>query len=158
MNKTLYRKYKPNNFSNIIGQFYIKKILFNSLVTNMISHAYIFSGPRGVGKTSIGRIFEKSINCTNKINGDTCCVCNNCRLFSSSASMDIIVLDPASNNGLTEIRNLIDSTKFIPNIFSKKIYIIDEAFNNLQNTEKAFFINQSKELCNNLFDGLPKSG
>lgn len=127
MNKTLYRKYKPNNFSNIIGQFYIKKILLNSLVNNMISHAYIFSGPRGVGKTSIARIFAKSINCTNKINGDACCVCNNCKLFSSSDCMDIIELDAASNNGINEIRNLIDSTKFIPNIFSKKIYIIDEA-------------------------------
>ena len=127
MNKTLYRKYKLNNFSNIIGQFYIKKILLNSLVNNMISHAYIFSGPRGVGKTSIARIFAKSINCTNKINGDACCVCNNCKLFSSSDCMDIIELDAASNNGINEIRNLIDSTKFIPNIFSKKIYIIDEA-------------------------------
>ena len=127
MNKTLYRKYKPNNFSNIIGQFYIKKILLNSLVNNMISHAYIFSGPRGVGKTSIARIFAKSINCTNKINGDACCICNNCKLFSSSDCMDIIELDAASNNGINEIRNLIDSTKFIPNIFSKKIYIIDEA-------------------------------
>ena len=93
----------------------------------MISHAYIFSGPRGVGKTSIARIFAKSINCTNKINGDACCVCNNCKLFSSSDCMDIIELDAASNNGINEIRNLIDSTKFIPNIFSKKIYIIDEA-------------------------------
>ena len=127
MNKTLYRKYKPNNFSNIIGQFYIKKILLNSLVNNMISHAYIFSGPRGVGKTSIATIFAKSINCTNKINGDACCVWNNCKLFSSSDCMDIIELDAASNNGINEIRNLIDSTKFIPNIFSKKIYIIDEA-------------------------------
>ena len=105
MNKTLYRKYKPNNFSNIIGQFYIKKILLNSLVNNMISHAYIFSGPRGVGKTSIARIFAKSINCTNKISGDACCVCNNCKLFSSSDCMDIVELDAASNNGINEIRS-----------------------------------------------------
>ncbi|MGL5640485.1 MAG: DNA polymerase III subunit gamma/tau [Mycoplasmoidaceae bacterium] len=127
MNKTLYRKYKPDNFSSIIGQFYIKKILLNSLENNMISHAYIFSGPRGVGKTSIARIFAKSINCTNRINGDACCVCKNCKLFSSSDCMDIIELDAASNNGVNEIRNLIDSTKFIPNIFSKKVYIIDES-------------------------------
>ncbi|MGL4616924.1 MAG: DNA polymerase III subunit gamma/tau [Mycoplasmoidaceae bacterium] len=127
MNKTLYRKYKPDNFSNIIGQFYIKKILLNSLINNMISHAYIFSGPRGVGKTSIARIFAKSINCTNKINGDACCVCKNCKLFSSSDCMDIIELDAASNNGVNEIRNLIDSTKFVPSVFSKKVYIIDES-------------------------------
>ena len=81
MNKTLYRKYKPNNFSNIFGKFFFRKILLISLVNNIISHAYIISGPRGVGKTSTARIFAKSINCTNKINGDACCVCNNCKFF-----------------------------------------------------------------------------
>ncbi|MGL4647525.1 MAG: DNA polymerase III subunit gamma/tau [Mycoplasmoidaceae bacterium] len=127
MNKTLYRKYKPLNFLDLIGQNYIKKILLNSLNNDMVSHAYIFSGPRGVGKTSVARIFSKAINCLNKINGDACLSCANCIIFDTSEAMDVIELDAASNNGVAEIRNLIDSTKFLPNVFNKKIYIIDEA-------------------------------
>ena len=122
--KVLYRKYRPNNFENIIGQEYIIKTLKNSIINNNISHAYIFSGPRGTGKTSTAKVFAKAINCLNPINGSPCEKCEFCTNFAENP--DIIEIDAASNNGVDEIRSLIDNIKLTPSNGKYKVYIIDE--------------------------------
>ena len=122
--KVLYRKYRPNNFDNIVGQDYIITTLKNSIIHNNVSHAYIFSGPRGTGKTSTAKVFSKAINCLQKDNGSPCDNCEFCRSFQENP--DIIEIDAASNNGVDEIRNLIDNIKLTPSNGKYKIYIIDE--------------------------------
>ncbi len=122
--KVLYRKYRPNNFETIIGQDYIVKTLKNSIVNNEISHAYIFSGPRGTGKTSTAKVFAKAINCLNPIDGSPCEKCEFCNNFVENP--DVIEIDAASNNGVDEIRNLIDNVKLTPTNGKYKVYIIDE--------------------------------
>lgn len=122
--KVLYRKYRPTNFENIIGQDFIIKTLKNSIINNNISHAYIFSGPRGTGKTSTAKVFSKAINCTNNLNGSPCENCEFCINFTENP--DIIEIDAASNNGVDEIRGLIDNIKLTPTNGKFKVYIIDE--------------------------------
>jgi len=122
--KVLYRKYRPTNFENIIGQEYIIKTLKNSIKNNNISHAYIFSGPRGTGKTSTAKIFSKAVNCSNPIDGSPCESCVFCSNFHENP--DIIEIDAASNNGVDEIRGLIDNIKLTPTNGKYKVYIIDE--------------------------------
>ena len=122
--KVLYRKYRPNSFENIIGQDYIVKTLKNSIINNIISHAYIFSGPRGTGKTSTAKVFAKAINCINPVDGSPCENCEFCKNFTENP--DIIEIDAASNNGVDEIRNLIDNIKLTPSNGKYKVYIIDE--------------------------------
>lgn len=122
--KVLYRKYRPDSFENLYGQDNIKNILIESIKSNKISHAYIFHGPRGTGKTSTAKLFAKTINCLNNVNGVPCNECNSCINFNESP--DIIEIDAASNNGVDEIRNLRDSAKIMPTFSKYKIYIIDE--------------------------------
>lgn len=122
--KVLYRKYRPDSFDNLYGQDSIKKLLSESIVSNKISHAYLFHGPRGTGKTSTAKIFAKAINCENNIDGSPCNQCKSCLSFNDSP--DIIEIDAASNNGVDEIRNLRDSAKILPTFSKFKIYIIDE--------------------------------
>ena len=122
--KVLYRKYRPNDFNNIIGQDYIIKTLKNSIINNNISHAYIFSGPRGTGKTSTAKVFAKAINCLNQKNGSPCGTCEFCKNFLKNP--DIIEIDAASNNGVDQIRDLIDNIKLTPTNGKYKVYIIDE--------------------------------
>ena len=122
--KVLYRKYRPTTFENVIGQDYIISTLKNSISNNMISHAYIFSGPRGTGKTSTAKIFSKAINCLNSKNGSPCNDCEFCTNFAENP--DIIEIDAASNNGVDEIRELIDNIKLTPSNGKYKVYIIDE--------------------------------
>ena len=122
--KVLYRKYRPSDFENIVGQDYIIKTLKNSIKNGNISHAYIFSGPRGTGKTSTAKVFAKAINCLNSNNGDPCGKCDFCLNFAENP--DIIEIDAASNNGVDEIRTLIDNVKLTPTNGKYKVYIIDE--------------------------------
>ncbi len=122
--KVLYRKYRPNTFENIIGQDYIITTLKNSIINQSIAHAYIFSGPRGTGKTSTAKVFAKAINCLNNDTGSPCGNCEFCKNFSENP--DIIEIDAASNNGVDEIRNLIDNIKLTPSNGKFKVYIIDE--------------------------------
>ncbi len=122
--KVLYRKYRPDNFSNIIGQEYMISILKNAIKMDKISHAYIFSGPRGTGKTSTAKVFAKAINCLNPTEEGPCNECESCRTFKENA--DIIEIDAASNNGVDEIREIINNIKLAPAYSKYKVYIIDE--------------------------------
>lgn len=126
-NITLYRKYRPQNFEQLYGQEHIVEAIKNSLDNNKMSHAYLFNGPRGVGKTTIARLIAKGINCLN--NGPSsipCDECDNCKEIVNSSSIDIIEIDAASNRGIDEIRDLKESTGYLPVKCRKKIYIIDE--------------------------------
>lgn len=120
----LYRKYRPSNLDDVVGQEEIKKILSTSIVNGTITHAYLFSGPRGTGKTTMAKILAKMVNCLNPVNGNPCNECNNCKnLFNSS---DIIEIDAASNNGVDEIRDLREKANLVPSMCKYKVYIIDE--------------------------------
>ena len=123
--QALYRKYRPTNFDEVVGQTHIIQTLKNAIVQNRIAHAYLFCGPRGTGKTSIAKIFAKTLNCTN--NQDAPCgVCENCKMAANGSHPDIIEIDAASNNGVDEVRNRIDKVKYAPMQGKYKIYIIDE--------------------------------
>ena len=122
--KVLYRKYRPDTFSNIVGQDYMVSILKNAIKNDKISHAYIFSGPRGTGKTSTAKVFAKAINCLHPTEDGPCNECENCLHFKENA--DIIEIDAASNNGVDEIREIINNIKLAPAYSKYKVYIIDE--------------------------------
>jgi len=121
----LYRKYRPRKFIDVIGQETIVKILQKSIKENKIAHAYIFSGPRGTGKTSIAKIMAKAVNCLDPNDGDLCGTCDNCISLTENDT-DIIEIDAASNNGVDEIREIRNNAKLVPNIGKYKVYIIDE--------------------------------
>ena len=122
----MYRKYRPNNFKKVEGQKVVVTTLQNALKKATIAHAYLFSGPRGTGKTSVAKIFARAINCENSINGDCCNTCKTCRALLEPTISDIIELDAASNNGVDEIRELRDNAQYSPSIAKYKVYIIDE--------------------------------
>lgn len=127
MISALYQKYRPNKFKDVFGENHIVKSLTQAINLNQISHSYIFFGPRGIGKTTIAKIFAKAVNCLQKKDGDACNQCENCLKINNQQSMDIIEIDAASNNGVAEIRQLIDTVNYLPTDLKIKIYILDEA-------------------------------
>ena len=126
MYQALYRKYRPSNFNDVIGQEIIIRTLQNAVINNKISHAYLFAGPRGTGKTSIAKIMAKTVNCLNQKNGIPCCECVNCTQIENKQSTDVIEIDAASNNGVDEIREIRNKVNFVPTTGKYKVYIIDE--------------------------------
>ncbi|HHE46010.1 MAG TPA: DNA polymerase III subunit gamma/tau [Candidatus Moranbacteria bacterium] len=126
MSHTLYQKYRPKNFSEIIGQTHIVRTLVNSIKNNRIGQAYLFTGPRGTGKTSTARIFAKAINCENLKDAISCEKCPACQAINSGKSLDIIEIDAASNTGVDNIRELRDTIALAPSALKYKVYIIDE--------------------------------
>lgn len=152
MYHALYRKYRPKDFDSVIGQDSIIKTLKNSIIHKNFSHAYMFFGPRGTGKTSVSKIFARNINCLNPKNGIACEECDACKVSFSKDCVDIIEIDAASNNGVDEIRDLKNKISLVPSELRYKVYIIDEvhmlsigAFNALLKTleeppEHAIFI------------------
>lgn len=126
-NVVLYRKYRPQEFSEVIGQEHVVKTLTNSIQGNNISHAYLFSGPRGSGKTTIARLFAKAINCEKPKNGfEPCNNCSSCLEITASKSMDFVEIDAASHRGIDDIKELREGLKFAPVKSKYKIFIIDE--------------------------------
>ena len=124
--QALYRTYRPQKFSEVAGQEHITRTLKNALKSDKISHAYLFSGPRGTGKTSIAKIFAKAVNCSNLVDGDCCGECEICRGITEGKISDVIEIDAASNNGVDEIRDLRERVKYVPSVCKYKVYIIDE--------------------------------
>lgn len=126
MSETLYRKYRPKNFSEIIGQAHIVRTLSNSIKNNHIGHAYLFTGSRGTGKTSIARILAKTINCENLKDSISCEKCPSCKIITEKKSLDIIEIDAASNTGVDNIRELRETVALSNASLKFKVYIIDE--------------------------------
>lgn len=156
--QALYRKWRPRTFDSVVGQEDITNTLKNAIKRGTISHAFLFAGPRGTGKTSCAKIFAKALNCTNLQNGEPCNNCPNCLAADQGAMADIIEIDAASNNGVDEIREIRDKVKYAPTQGKYKVYIIDEvhmlsmgAFNALLKTleeppEHVVFILATTEL------------
>ena len=122
----LYRKYRPQKLDEVVGQEHIKKALANAIEMNKISHAYLFTGPRGTGKTSTARIFAKSLNCVNGPTVNPCGECENCRDITNSVPMDVIEIDAASNRKVEDAQNILEKVMYAPVNSRFKIYIIDE--------------------------------
>lgn len=122
----LYRKYRPKNFDEVIGQKHIVTSLKNQIINDQISHAYLFTGTRGTGKTSIAKIFARAINCENNSNGSPCGNCNTCKALLDVSNLDIVEIDAASNNRVDEIRDLREKVKYPPVNGRYKVYIVDE--------------------------------
>ena len=156
--QALYRKYRSQRFDDMVGQEVVSKTLKNAIVTNQISHAYLFSGPRGTGKTSAAKIFAKAINCPNQVAGEPCNHCEICQGVTNGSLEDVIELDAASNNGVDEIREIRDKSTYAPSRATYKVYIIDEvhmlttgAFNALlktleEPTENVVFVLATTEI------------
>ena len=126
MYQALYRKYRSQTFSQLVGQEVVAKTLKQAVEQEKISHAYLFSGPRGTGKTSVAKIFAKAMNCPNQVAGEPCNNCYICQAVTDGSLEDVIEMDAASNNGVDEIRDIRDKSTYAPSIAQYKVYIIDE--------------------------------
>ncbi|MFO3664729.1 DNA polymerase III subunit gamma/tau [Anaerococcus sp. ENR0831] len=127
MARALYREYRPKTFDQVLGQDRVTNVLKNQVKTGKISHAYIFSGERGTGKTSCAKIFAKAINCLNPKDGSPCLECENCKAIEEESTIDVVEMDAASNRRIDDIRSLKDNVIYPPNKLKYKVYIIDEA-------------------------------
>lgn len=133
------RKYRPQNFSTVVGQAHITTTLKNAIKNNQLAHAFLFCGPRGVGKTTCARILAKTINCQNQTaDGEACNTCNSCVSFDAGTSLNIHELDAASNNSVDDIRSLVDQVRFAPQAGKYKVYIVDEVHMLSSNAFNAF--------------------
>jgi DNA polymerase-3 subunit gamma/tau len=128
-NLVLYRKYRPKRFAEIVGQEHVVRTLTNAIASGMVSHAYLFAGPRGCGKTTIARLLAKAVNCKNRKEGEAepCNQCDSCLEINQGNAMDLIEIDAASNRGIDEIRDLRDGIRFVPTKSKYKVFIIDES-------------------------------
>ncbi len=124
--QALYRMFRPQSFEDVVGQEHVTKTLRNAISKSKQSHAYIFSGPRGTGKTSIAKVFAKALNCLERTDGEPCNECEICKGITRGTNSDVIEIDAASNNGVDEIRNIRDKVKYAPSESKYKVYIIDE--------------------------------
>ena len=122
----LYRKYRPRTFEDVRGRDVIVRTLRNQIVSGRIAHSYLFCGTRGTGKTTIAKIFAKAVNCENPQDGSPCCECPSCRAIGADASLNVVEMDAASNNGVDDIRNIIDQVAYSPTQGKYRVYIIDE--------------------------------
>ena len=127
MAKALYREYRPQKFSDVLGQDRVVNVLKNQVKSGQISHAYLFAGERGCGKTTCAKIFAKAINCLNPIDSSPCGECENCKSIEEESTMDVVEMDAASNRRIDDIRNLKETVVYPPNNLKYKVYIIDEA-------------------------------
>lgn len=123
---SIYRKYRPAGFDGVVGQDHIVRVLSNQIKMDTIGHAYLFTGTRGTGKTSVAKIFAKAVNCLDNTTGSACGMCDTCLALADPSSLDILEIDAASNNGVDEIRELRESVKYPPVTAKYKVYIIDE--------------------------------
>lgn len=124
--KALYRKYRPQGLEGVVGQEHIVKTLTNQIQNQRVAHAYLFTGSRGTGKTSIAKIFAHAVNCETLINGSACKTCATCKSVASGEAINIIEMDAASNNGVDNIRNINEEVMYTPTVGKYKFYIIDE--------------------------------
>ena len=126
MHQAFYRKYRPKVFSDVVGRDEITAVLRGQVKTGKVSHAYLFCGMRGSGKTTCAKILAKAVNCENPVNGDPCGQCASCRAIDSGLTLDIVEMDAASNNGVNDVRDMIEQITYTPSELKVRVYIIDE--------------------------------